>query len=109
MKPEPSAGSLETEGVRRRRFWSSAEKRRMIAETLEPDASVSKIAQRHGVNANLLLTWRRAEAKRTLGCEEAAVSLVPMMVTAAEAQPAVPSRRRKQLDGWRSCWLGESG
>ena len=31
----------------------------MIAETLAPGASVSKVAQRYGVNANLLFTWRR--------------------------------------------------
>jgi hypothetical protein len=36
--------------------WSADEKRRMIAE---PGASVSKVAQRYVVNANLLFTWRR--------------------------------------------------
>jgi transposase-like protein len=45
----------------RRRFWSSDEKRRMVAESLGPGASVSKVAQRYGVNANLLFTWRRRD------------------------------------------------
>jgi transposase-like protein len=49
-------------GARRRRFWSSDEKRRMVAESLAKGASVSKVAQRYGVNANLLFTWRRQEA-----------------------------------------------
>ena len=40
-------------GLRRRRFWSSDEKRRIVAESTAPGASVSKVAQRHGVNANL--------------------------------------------------------
>ena len=61
----------------------------MIAETLEPGASVSKVAQRHGVNANLLFTWRRQEARNASGGEEAPMKLIPVMVTAAEA-PAVP-------------------
>ena len=35
----------------------------MIAESFTPGASVSKVAQRDGVNANLLFTWRRQEGK----------------------------------------------
>jgi transposase len=50
-------------GARRRRFWSSDEKRRMVAESFAPGASVSKVAQRYGVNANLLFTWRRRDAR----------------------------------------------
>jgi hypothetical protein len=33
----------------------------MIAESLKPGASVAMVAQRYGVNANLLFTWRRQE------------------------------------------------
>jgi transposase len=62
----------------------------MIAETREPGASVSTVAQRHGVNANLLFTWRRQEAKRSPGGEEEPVKFVPVTVTAAEAPAAVP-------------------
>jgi transposase len=49
--------------ARRRRFWSSDEKRRMVAESFAPGASVSEVAQRYGVNANLLFTWRRQNAR----------------------------------------------
>ena len=35
----------------------------MIAESFTPGASVSKVAQRYGVNANLLFTWRRHQGK----------------------------------------------
>mgnify|MGYP003389328424 CR=1 FL=1 len=44
---------------RRRRYWSDEEKRRIVAETMMPEASVSEIALKHGVNANLVFTWRR--------------------------------------------------
>jgi len=33
----------------RRRRWSAAEKMRMVEESLEPGASVSLVARRHGV------------------------------------------------------------
>jgi transposase len=48
---------------RRRRRWPSDERRRIVAETFEPGASVSIVARRHDLNANMLFTWRR-EVKR---------------------------------------------
>jgi transposase len=48
---------------RRRRRWSADERQRIVAETFEPGASVSIIARRHDLNANMLFTWRR-EAKQ---------------------------------------------
>jgi transposase len=44
---------------RRRRFWSLEEKRRIVAESLEPGASASRVARRHDLNTNMLFTWRR--------------------------------------------------
>jgi transposase len=85
MKPELSVGSSEERGARRRRFWSSDEKRRMVAESLKPGASVAMVAQRYGVNANLLFAWRRQEAAAANGGAEP-VKLVP--VTVAEAETA---------------------
>jgi transposase len=85
MKPELSAGSSEERGARRRRFWSSDEKRRMVAESLKPGASVAMVAQRYSVNANLLFTWRRQGAAAANGGAEP-MKLVP--VTVAEAETA---------------------
>jgi transposase len=76
-------------GARRRRFWSSDEKRRMIAESFTPGASVSKVAQRYGVNANLLFTWRRWDARSAASCGTQPLELVPVRV-ADERSPAAP-------------------
>lgn len=51
-------------GTARRRTWSSADKARVVAESLEPGASVSQIARRNGVSPGQLFTWRR-NAKRS--------------------------------------------
>jgi transposase len=45
--------------VERRRRWSSAEKRRLVAATLEPGASVSSIAREAGIHPGQLYGWRR--------------------------------------------------
>ena len=42
-----------------RRRWSDAEKRRIVAESYQPGVSVSVVARRNDVNANLVFTWRR--------------------------------------------------
>jgi transposase len=41
------------------RRWSDEAKRRLVAETLVPGATVHGVAQRHGVNTSQLFTWRK--------------------------------------------------
>ena len=53
-----TTGLVDTKGPRRRN-WPEALKRRIVAETQEPGASVSVVARRHDVNANQLFQWRR--------------------------------------------------
>ncbi|HEY3642456.1 MAG TPA: transposase [Xanthobacteraceae bacterium] len=43
----------------KRRQYSEALKRQMVAETQVPGASVSIVARRHAVNSNQLFRWRR--------------------------------------------------
>jgi transposase len=44
---------------RPRRSYTAEQKRQLVEETRQPGASVSVVARRHDVNANLLFTWRR--------------------------------------------------
>jgi transposase len=46
-------------GPARRRRWSTEQKLRIIEESYEPGTSVSEVARRHGVAANLLFRWRK--------------------------------------------------
>jgi len=46
-------------GATKRRQYSAALKRQMVAETQAPGASVSIVARRHDVNSNQLFRWRR--------------------------------------------------
>ena len=47
-----------------RRMRTVEEKTKIVKETLVPGVSVAEVARRHGVNANLLFTWRRQYRKR---------------------------------------------
>ena len=42
-----------------RRRYEDAFKRRVVAEASSADVSVSEIARRHGLNANLVFNWRK--------------------------------------------------
>jgi transposase len=80
-------------GGRRRQLWSIDCKRQIIAESFEPGASVADVARRHGVNANLLFTWRRQQDAARLTDNREAPQLVPVTITAepVSATPAVAS------------------
>jgi transposase len=43
----------------RRRRWTSAEKQRIVEESLTADTTVSEVARRHDIHPNLLHLWRR--------------------------------------------------
>ena len=45
--------------VQRRRRWPTAEKIRLVEETMQPGMSVSYVARRAGVASSLLFNWRR--------------------------------------------------
>ena len=46
-------------GTVRRRRWTTEQKIRIIEESFDSGASVSEVARRNGVAANLLFRWRR--------------------------------------------------
>jgi len=76
-------------------------KRRLAAAACEPGVSVSKLAREHGINANMLFTWRRRY--RMEQRQDAAVLLpatvehpssplgpMPMSPAAAVCEPTPP-------------------
>jgi transposase-like protein len=68
----------------------------MVAESLAPGASVSKVAQDYGVNANLLFTWRRQQARSAAVGGVEPLKLLPATVAEAETSSA-PSVLRRAL------------
>jgi transposase len=80
--------------VGRRREWPEALKRRMVAETLEPGASVSIVARRHDVNTNQLFKWRRELLPKAVPAVVEAGTMVPV-----EIMPERPRRRRSDRKG----------
>jgi transposase len=68
--------------VERRRRWSLSEKQELVAETLKPGASVSAVAQRHGMHPSQLFAWRKAARDGRL-IEDGSVEFAPVVVMAS--------------------------
>ena len=52
---------MVSDGRAGRRKWTAEQKRRIVEETRAPGASVSVVARRYDINANLLFKWKRHE------------------------------------------------
>jgi transposase len=81
--------------VGRRREWPDALKRQMVAETLEPGASVSIVARRHDVNTNQLFKWRRELLPKAVPAVVEGGAMVPVEIVAERPRP----RRRADPKG----------
>ena len=79
----------EAEERPRRRAWSVEEKRRIVAETFEPGSSVSVVARRHDLNANMLFTWRRQARAAEASAAADRLTFVPAVISAPPAAMAV--------------------
>ena len=87
---------IETDDVssverHKRRSWTRDEKRRIVEESLEPGASIAKVARRYNLNANQLCTWRRQQGVSTTTLQNSGsilpVTLNPDTLSSTEDSP----------------------
>ena len=92
---------------RKRRLWDDVEKRRIAAQTRVPGVSVSQVARRYDVNANLVLKWRRDPRFTPTPVEDCAASFLPVEVVAAAAprliDPPVVKQKALEAKSETSC------
>lgn len=73
--------------VERRRRWSSAEKERLVAASLEPGVVVSALARDAGLHPSQLYKWRRQLCSR----QSVAPDFAPVRIIAETAAPGLPA------------------
>src|SRR5688572_21537974 len=84
--------SIESQASnRRRRMRTNEEKRRIVEETLVPGISLAHVAHKHGINANLLFSWRRLHRQGLLLRSREPAKLLPVTVIKPTARQAPPS------------------
>jgi transposase len=92
--PQPSEGSRSG----RRRRWTDDEKKRIVAESEAPGSSVSIVARRHDLNANMLFTWRREFRQREAGGDVDQAAFIPAIIAldgVGAGQPAAAPREQQ--------------
>ena len=104
-------------GARRRRNWSREQKEAIVAGIDVGGATLSEVARRHGVHANVLYRWRRDLGPAMGGQQGAAgtvttapaTSFVPVVLpplSAPASTPARPSTIEIVLAGGRTVRVG---
>lgn len=71
--------SVRAAGAKKRRR-SVEERRKIVEATLQPGASVSRVARRHDVNANQVFHWRKLYREGRLG-NSTTTKLLPVQVS----------------------------
>ncbi|WP_348701581.1 transposase [uncultured Marinobacter sp.] len=81
-----------TKPYQRRRRFSREFKAQIVAQCLEPGASVSRIALDNGLNANMVRRWI-SEARRAPKSPATTPGFVPVDLGTATSVPALPDKR----------------
>jgi transposase len=84
-------------GQKRRRDWTAEEKAAIVAATMAPGVSVTKVARRFDVSRALLWTWRR-KAMADLAVEMGP-RFVPLRIEGEAESPAIVSEPIPPLSG----------
>ena len=76
--------------VQRRRRWSTAEKERLVAASLEPGVGVSAVAREAGIHPSQLYGWRRQLCQRP----QPGSNFAAVRIAAESAHAALPTPGR---------------
>ena len=87
---------MGTNKRRRHRAWQESLKREIVAATLLPGSSVSRVARRYDVNANQVFAWRRRY--RDVASEPAELRLLPVTVTPDQPEGMAPARAGELIE-----------
>jgi transposase len=80
-------------------------KRSIVEETLQPGASVARIARKYGINANQLFLWRKAYREGLL--PEAKPALLPVTLTSLIVADQLPATGSSASTGCLTIEFGQ--
>ena len=78
-----------------RRTFAPERRLELVRQTLVPGASVAEVAQRNGVNANLLFKWKRLHERGLLPAPKESAALVAVTVTKTRGRRVKAGKTRK--------------
>ncbi|MBB6262629.1 transposase [Paenochrobactrum gallinarii] len=98
---EPRIEFLTTDQSKRgkHRQWSTDLKARIVSESLRPGVSVQQVAERYGVRANYLSSWRTLarKGKLVLPAPEDETEFAAIVVEKQTIEPVTPTISRVEI------------
>lgn len=98
---EPRIEFLTTDQSKRgkQRQWSTDLKARIVSESLHPDVTVQEVADRYGVRANYLSSWRTLarKGKLVLPAPEDETEFAAIVVEKQTIEPVTPTTSRVEI------------
>ena len=88
--------SWVTPGPSNRIRRTMEEKRKIVLESLSTDTSIAAVARIHGINANLLHSWRWLYRRGELGKTEDDPKFLPIKVSSKTQSVSKPSDTRQE-------------
>lgn len=82
-----STENIRVSGRKGRPNYPVAYKCQVAIAACEPDISVAKLAQAHGLNSNMVFKWRRQYRAGQLGNSSVETVLMPVTITPEPAMP----------------------
>ena len=81
------------------RHWPDEVKAKIVSESLRPGTTVNEVAQRYGLRANSLSTWRTMarQGKLILPAPESAVEFAAVIVDPPVSEPPSQSVSRPEI------------
>src|SRR3954467_7195495 len=99
LRPVPADAETKPSTNPPRRLHSVEKKRRIVEESLRPNASVTRVARAHGVNANQVFFWRKLYQQGLLEPTRPKAELLSVQIAdpVCPAVLPVPTGSRDQL------------
>ncbi len=66
----------------KRGYWTQERRAEIVAASFEPGASINEVAERFGIRANLLISWRRRHARTRLSAKGKAARFAAVRIRA---------------------------
>jgi transposase len=96
--------TMNTDKKRSRRDYSRALKEQILAQCKAPGASVAKVAMAHGINANIVHTWRKLARERVTE-PVVATTFMPLTIEpVAQVEPRVEIEVRRGAVSMTTSW-----
>ena len=89
----------------KRGYWTPERRQEIVAASFEPGASINEVAERFGIRANLLSSWRRRHACDRLGAKATRFAAVRVKAVATDGTIEIDQANRivrvhGRVDAW---------